>query len=532
MKYTLTAIYLCLTGILVLFSGCESQDVLYDGNQGSLQFIGEVVDAPSVSSRAPGITNLSRDTFDTKFYMEMLVSQKGETVRKRGQYLIPQQRPGVLRSYATTDSLNWLDLRSNHVFYGWTTPWIMGNDIEDPYGNSDPYMNDPDNDYTTISFDSQDPMYDGLIGKKDRNGRDISNYNCAILENFVGAKSDPVNFFDNGDYVNMQFKHLVSKIYIGSLRFSAVDGEGNITNISRVNGTMTLKGVPSEAVFVRVGENGEGPVLIGSTDPDKQEITYEVKPECWLYICPDVDFSQVEFSIKANHKDIGEAEFLGDFKNVTFLRDENDWWDRTHSDPHKLYAGEYMSMSINLRQGKGASFSITISDWSDQPVREGTQHPYPGIYDSNDLNTFYDTFNKGYSELTEKEMFEKYGDEESGEYKLFEDMNGIVHGVRTGKQHPLNGMGHTITFSQPYSQNTEDPQVRVTLMRDIYLTDNQGYMIYIDKDYNVFTVKPDGNMTPALDSKGEQYRLDPLKNENNAYTINLRTGQVSQTSNY
>lgn len=502
---------------LLVLAGCDAVEPA-DGSTGMpLTFTGRIMDASQTVTRAPNSYNISRDSFDTKFYMEKIVGSD----RNCATYLVNLDRSGILANYQT-EALKWSSPSLQHTFYSWTMPWILNYEKDsDPFVLEEIDGKDNENylvDRTRISFVADDPMYAHVPENK----------NCAILETFIGAKAGPVSYNTNGEYVNMQFQHLVSKIYIETLRFTYIDADGSLKNRDVV-GTMTLQGLPSEGFFIREGD--KRPYIVPNEEASN-EVTFDVKKGTTLYICPDVDFSNVKFRIKAQSGVTDNGDFIGDFKSVTFVRDENDWWDKD-KDNHTLYAGEKMTISIYLRQGRGTLFSTSISPWDPQDVREGIVHSRQGIYSANEMQTFYETFRNGYSDAEEERMFKNYGYEDGDlrEYRLYEDISNITHGFRFGRNYVLNGMGNTVNISRTY----DNCQVRISKCKDIYITDNDGHKVYINEYFEIFTVAPDGTMTktgqlPELNNPDGTPVTDRNGKPYNAYTLNLQTGTATLTT--
>lgn len=517
-----------------VFTSCEDNEMVYSDISGEprLIFSGYLLENSETSTRYPSSANIDRRIFDTKFYFGRIVGDD----RACGAYLVPIEYPGFFRSYGDRDSLVWKSMNEEHVFIGWTMPWLVDyQENQDDYVITyDPYMDDF-KDGTRVSFDANDPMYN-LVKRR---GNDIikNNTNCDILENFIGTRSGVYIYNDRNseirDYVpNLLFRHLVSKIYISSITFSSMDPDGKVTTKNISNGYMTFRNMPSEGVFYR--EHEGYPAVLANPDA-KQEITYEILPNAVFYICPGVDFSNVEFSIKATDSSVtSSGEFIGDFKTVKFSRNPNDIWDKEHIDDPAwettLYAGETMSLKLNLRQGKGTFVSVAISKWDTYNPREGTSHPYQGIYDPDLFTELFSAWKNPetgvdeYTDEMEDYIFSKYGDtyiDENGneikEYRIYEDCSS-PHSLCLGKKYGVNGMGHTITFTSTYN-NT---QVRIPRIKDVYLTYGKGNTIYIDENYNIYTVDSNGNMTATGDS------LEELEGDNVCFVISLTTGRKYQ----
>lgn len=503
MKVSKYITLLTFSVLLIGMSACEERDNMSPGT-GSLQFYGDVEELTDASTRGPETNTLSRKDFDLDFYLAL---KTGDT-RKCNLYRVPEDRPGFLRSFQTADSLMWQSVYSDHYFYGWTMPWV----------EKDPYMTNFE-DRTPISFVPEAEMYN----PRTESGETETNIYNSSLEKFIGAGKGPLTYSKDGEYVNMNFRHLVSKITIETFRYTFVDPQGNLQT-PNVDGTLTLIGMPEDGFFIREGEYG--PHVIGNEESN--QVTYNISKGTVLYVCPNIDFSKLSFRITSSNQNIQSAgDFLGDFSTMTFDRNYNDNWVLTQMEEHPdtdpattLYAGENLILRITIRQTVGNYVAASIGSWDYQGVREGGAYPYPGIYTGNEMQTFYNQFADGYDPDEEDRMFKNYGDKDHGEYRLYDDMNDVVYGFRFGRKYVMNGMGHTITFGKTRGNENGNSQIRISKCYDVYLADSFGNTFYIDKYFNVFRVNDDGSMT-------QTGHLDDLPDDKGCYIINLANGDIS-----
>ncbi|MCH5224868.1 MAG: hypothetical protein J1D77_02670 [Muribaculaceae bacterium] len=534
MKASLNKIYLSGALLSLALMGCNDEgESIRPGGEltDPITFMGYEVSSHDLSTRAEVSNLISREYFNTKFYMERLVLREDESniestdydqdLKACGVYIIPKGTDGILTGYGEKERLKWATAKNFHRFVGWTTPWLedrlMGPEENDYSINYDPFIDESSEDYlkdgTYISFDENDGMYAELD----------DNENCKVLEAFIGSSHDiAVKYDDYREHVPMRFRHLVSKIIISKLTFTTMDADGTITNkkVDKGKGKITFINLPSSGLFYR--EEPTWP-LVKPNPKGKNEVTYNIYEGAELYVCPNVDFSNVQFRISA--EGISEfGDFLGDFKNVEFVRETNSWdlWYKNHYPDldlaHTLCFGETMTMSINLRQGKGYYVSVSINDWNTQDVREASAYPHPGIYKSSDLtDDFYNTFANGYTPELEEMMFQKYGDEEDNKYHLYSDVT-VKLCLRMGVEHVTNGMGYTVTF-----ENTYGGKVRISKIYDVYLTDGNN-TIYIDKDFKIYTVDKNGNETFTGKILGEP---EDLGGENVCFLLDLSNGNYT-----
>ena len=492
---------------------CNDQ-VEWEGDN-YIKFNGQLLTPSVPETRGPvkddAITFEEFQELDNKsftFYVDMVTDE----TRYFGTYIVPIDHKGILQSYGEGMApLQWKSKDKDHTFYAWTMPWV----------ENDPYFTETDkyrDDEETIIFFNNNELENPMYGS---------------LEKFVGAGIGPVSYNRNGEYVNLEFRHLVSKIEIGTLRFSYINATtGSPDYINITSGTITFTNMPSEGIFIRENEEEGKPVPIVKAKAGSNEVTYNLGSNNILYVCPLTDLSKVEFRINTESTTSIETsgEFLGSLSSLVLKRDPADWWVIMQQEEHPdtepnttLYEGEVLKLNIVLRRGRGTYVSGEIKAWDDQPMRDGTAYPNPGIYNGSEWKAFYDTFKEGYTDEEEERMFDIYGHEDketnTKEYRLYSDLDDISNTFRFSRKYVMNGMGHTVTFSGLHS-TTNGPEVGITMVKDIFLSDGKGHTLYIDEDFNIYIVNADGTM------KQTQYQLpeDGLTGSQKKFVINLETG--------
>lgn len=494
MKINKTKIFSYLSLFLGIFTvSCQTDDVVYESPQ--LKIGGTITTGEDSETRGEiTVKSITHSQFDTPFYVEMV--SEGE--RRFGEYEVAEGQEGQLTPLNADNTLNWLTANGDHTFFSWTLPWVK--DTYLPGGST----------RSQVSFDQTNEMYSQLA-ESDR-------LNCAVLEKFIGAKAGPVNYRENGEYVEIQYQHLVSRIKIGTL--TLITSEGN--TIRNIRGNITFYGMPATATFDRRPNREMPPVVTGNVSAeDPMTVTYDLGQTAVFYVCPGIDFSKMEFKVHINDvKYNEEGDFYGNFSQVIFNREEYPGWDEG-KDKTILYAGEEMTLNLTLTQGHGAGVTLTITDWNIAATNGGKSYSHNGIYTSGQAKDVSNLFASNYTEEEAEEMFGMYGDEIDGEkvFPVYEDIDMGQFSFSMDKDYILDGMGHTVKL-QPRSGNPNT--VRIGPCRDIYLTDGEN-TVYIDSDGYVYLVGPDGAKTPT----GNQ--LPELKDNEYTYDINLATGTVSTT---
>ena len=513
----------------------------------------------NVRTRADGTDDVSKfestyivsDPFGMDFYIQLYCLLDDETKTKLGTYEVPSGYEGKLEAKAGSEPLKWSDLDSDHTFYAWNIPW---NDDKNYDENEKwvPELNDEGGlDPITIKFHDS---YEGPEG--------FDKYkNNSIYENFIGAKSVPHSYRKHGRYVDLTFHHLVSKIKIGSFRLIGTDGSIQ----EHLKADVTFVGMPTEATFYPHPENHGRPCIPTNSwkQSDNEGLTFfidnDATTEDYFYICPEVDFSKIDFKVKINdeeykHKDV----FYGTFDDVVFKRNRGAAYDQDKDDEGNdidskiLHAGEMMTLNITLIPGIGPGLSIIIDKWSTDDPKDTPYHAFPGIYSEADVRSLLDAFlnqkNPGQGGTTEddiKRLFDMYGEEREEEvdgqivkrkyFPLYENVdiskhtNGNIFPVPDG--YILDGMGHTITMKTNRGSNNDfkytQTYFNIGSARDIWLTDGTN-TIYIDAEGYVW-IKDDSEPGGY---KRTEHKLEPLVDPYKSYDISCETGIVHRSTYY
>lgn len=450
---------------LTLLISCKEDGALKNEVISPLKFLGIVETDDELSTRALAAENITYEEFPTPIYIKM---QAGET-EKSGVYEVKSGYDGRLASKEESDELNWIDSDSGHTFFGWTMPWKIDDNI---------ISEEPETVYFTESY------YENLGFKKEEY------YNCAILEKFIGTKEGPIDYRHNGEYVELQFQHLVSKIYISNINLTTNDGSA----FQNVSGEMTIYHLPNKGYFYRQPEDGKAPYVLNPSfkdevlEEDFSDVTYNVAEGAALYICPKVNFKDLQFKISLTWppQHSSEGDYYGDFSSVKFIRHPNtDEWDKDKTEEYAsttLYAGEMIYLNLTLRQGNVTGVTANIGKWSDKNSGISSNYPHPGIYTDVQLA---DLLLNGKSF---EDLYSIYGEDENSDkvFHIYNDLDFTGNNLEIPEGYILDGMGHTITVSSLDNLHYEN-------VRDIYITDGTT-TIYIDSNGDKFKVQDDGSL--------------------------------------
>ena len=499
------------------FMSCRDEDSWENDDITEVEFLASLQDIHQVKTRFDS-AYISTENYNQNFYIEL----DTDNAKEFGIYRIPSGYEGRLESVGTLEPLMWKTLNLDHVFYSWTIPW-------DP----DIYKNGLNDESIKIEFKNSSNE-DGF--KENKNNQ--------IYETFIGAKSKPLNYKEHGKYVDLTFFHLVSRIEIGTFQLTEPSGAIQLD----LKADVTFLNMPTTATFYpHPSEGQKRPYVepdLNSANEDNG-ITYFIDNAATetdlFYICPEIDFSNIEFQIKIKSKEYLDRDtYYGSFADIEFVRVggvDHDMDDE--SDDKILHAGEEMKININLIPGIGPGLAVIIDKWSTMEPNEAEYHPYPGLYSETELNELRSLFMQlGSVDDTAtldklKNIFEFYGSTGTDGKKyldLFSDMQlkgNDANIFPVWKEYILNGLGHTVTMNTNtgnYWGTGNKPYFNIGPCRNIYFT-NGSITIYIDDEGYVWVTDPEtGNL------KKTENKLEDLNTyeggKYNSYDINAETGQI------
>lgn len=528
--------------------------------------------------------------FPINFYIQMVL-EEGQTTPAGSQqdmsatYEIPSGSQAYLRykyyDFSLIDQnqgLNWGNATATYNFWSWTTPWnelenLDGTDDGSGDGSSENPAPGPSGDQDQIIPDLTPKTI--TIESSALGNNNKPDNNMAYLEKFIGAKSGPHSYQSTGNgEVQLEFKHLVSKIVI--TRFTFIDMQGNYQESEKANitflnmpdeftfyphpdgtetyigsdnqqYTLTKDGAPIAVTDFTTASNVAGPTFAinNLAKYDKEGNITNPEDLDIFYICPEIDFSKVEFMVEmVNPKYNTRGAYFGNFENVVFNRVPGLNYDNpTGGDSRILHAGEVMEFNLQVKEIGGSGIGITIVDWTAHKMGAANYHPHKGFYDSGEAKEARDLFAKAKNTTTQQQadnLYDLYGDgvmpddETVPDYfrnrKIFK-LYGEITVAKTsatatnGMSFPLwddyilDGMGYTINF-QPADVNPVPHTITVGKMKDVYLTDGT-YTVYIDDEGKVWVLNPNTGDYVLSDRK--------LSSQSNALDLEALTKSLNKT---
>lgn len=556
MKHNIQSSLFAISAIyILLLASCQSDmdGTSFNGAKVPIEFGLSIQGTSEVNTRTEGLDSsyIASEPYSMDFYIQLNCENAEDKTNhpysELQTYVIPSGYEGRLEfKHEADDSeenkpLFWHDLTSQHTFYAWTIPWDKNWTPEYDNGNLKP-----------VKVEFHNSSEEDVIKKGDGLSYYSETANNAILENFIGAKSTPCNYKENGKYVDLTFHHLVSKIKIAS--FVLIESTGAVQK--DLLAEFTFVGMPTAATFYPHPENGKPYVGEPYIKSDDDGITYFIinnrTEQDYFYVCPEVDFSQIDYKVKIKNEEYKNYDtYYGTFGDVLFeRRTENEEWayDKGDgSDKKILHAGEMMTLNITLIPGVGPGMKIVIDPWSTEAYHNAEYHTHSGVYSEADVKTLLDAFlgqkNNGTGTTKEdlERLYEMYGQEKTiGDDPTPKKTFPLYDNVEIGesifpvdKDYIIDGMGHTITLKTNGGTYGWAAYYNIGPMIDVYLTDPNGNnTIYIDAEGYVCLLNPETNEYERTKNGDNYNRLEPLDGSYKGYDINPVTGEVKKTTFY
>lgn len=384
-------------------------------------------------------------------------SESGAYNRASSIYEIPSGSAAVIVPKKSTGekSLKWYSRTREHNFWGWAAHRdLIGHGLQEL----------PSGDYK-VEF--RGSTLNDMADSKAQNWKPDEDVwrNGELLEPLISAKAGPFIYNDDGMYVPLRFRHLVSKVFLKE--FYIIDNATGSTD-TNVRGTITFYGMPTEATLYTNPTNAAGePVEPYVAMPDDwdydplQSVTYALTNysnrsykwegysdsgssmtarDCW-YICPEVDFGSITFKIELYEYSASTGEwipstahgkhgaFFGDFSDVVFERKAGSDYDKPEGGDRKiLHAGEYLTLTIHISKKGNPAVWTTVSSWS-TGSSSGSSHVEQGIYSLEDLKYMSSLMYSG-SDEDKETFYELYGSmrdttsDDKSQYPQYKDKDG------------------------------------------------------------------------------------------------------------
>ena len=528
---------LCLGLCLSVLAGCSLDDDGAVRQPYALVFDACVGSTGSLATRARNdsdVTNITNQFYgENDFYITVASTEQGETTLQSGIYEIPSASSGTLLPKAGQTALTWQSRTAGHEFWAWSVRRDM--ELVPDESATDAYkiefkgstLNE------TVLTTSTSSVSNPWKSEPDENAPELWR-NGEVLEKLISAKTgtgtDPLIYNNNGMYVTLQFRHLVSKIFLKNL--IVVDNVAGSSS-STLRGHITFYGMPDEATLYVAPTDAEGnriapyvampenwdynPTrsvtyaltnnsvsytwegyydsngnLVTSSKPDESSNATNMR-DCW-YVCPELDLSKLAFKIELYDYNATDQTWVlsqshskhgavyGDFQNVKFSRTTTgkDYDDPNNTTDQKwdesiLHAGEYLMLSMSISEkGNPTAQGTIVSGWF-TGSRTGSSHVHQGLYSVGDV-TQMSTIMSGSDETAKQQYYEMMGSgrdtssDDKNQYPEYKDKDGNEVDLKIFEL--FDDIG-----TNSYDSGTSSNKVSSLNPGDGYILDGRGHTV-------------------------------------------------------
>ena len=533
----------CLSGL----AGCSKEYGSSTRQSYYLVFDACVGDTGSLATRArdnSSVTNITNQFYgENDFYISVESTDNGVKTLQSSIYEIPSATSGTLLPKEGQQSLMWNSRTAGHEFWAWSARRDMELVPRDDSHEGEYKIEFKGSTLNeTVLTSSTNAVSAPWKTEPDENAADIWR-NGEVLEKLISAKTgsgtEPLIYNNNGMYVTLQFRHLVSKIFLKSL--TVVDNMTG-TSTSTFRGLITFYGMPDEATLYTSPTDSEGnriaPYvsmpeewsynqarsvtyaitnnaiaytwegyydsdgnLVTSSKPDTSSSTMR---DCW-YVCPELDLSQLSFKIELYEYNATDkvwvlsqthskhGAFYGDFRNVKFSRTTTgkDYDDPENTTDNKrdetiLHAGEYLILTVSISEkGNPTAHGTIVSSWM-TGNRTGNSHVHQGLYSTGDV-TQMSSIMSGSDEASKEQYYEMMGSgrdtgsDDKDEYPQYKDKDGNDVDLKIFEL--FDDIG-----SDAYDSGSSSSKVSSLNPGDGYMLDGRGHTVNFTGSTGVVTI--------------------------------------------
>lgn len=396
-------------------------------------------------------------------------------------YKVPAGKQGSLEP--VNERLNWFDQTTNHNFWAWTLPWKESSFVPESMESFIIYF--------PIADENSQPENQIISSDYSKNN---------FYETFFGAVSGPYNYRHDGQYVDLEFYHLVSKIVVDEV-YVNFSGLG----VYKLNSyDFTLFRIPIEGEFIPKSlDNAGNPVLpyVSTKDKSNGNIKYSLgdKPGNVIYVAPEIDLSKVDFSIKITDDNSilneyrDDTEYFGNLKNIRFNRTGPDATGGPYddvsgqSDLTTLHAGEELHLTLVATVGQTPGMGVSVPKWYLKDENPAVSHTRPGVYTQGEMN---DVLSGGRSDTSIHldYYWQLYGSKRPNDnnkyFNIYENLQVKGDFLPCYDPYVIDGMGHLIELS-------DNPnKIWIENYRNVYIKSGNN-LIYIDEEGNISLLNPE-----------------------------------------
>lgn len=469
-----------------------------------IAFLGTVEEGEDITTRATVMNSEKFDYGDIYIYRERETEESGGEKKSEMQvYQVAPGEQGKLEVKESGDALKWEDAYDKQTFIAWTQPYPGSEEEEESTPPTDEdfmggvMMNEPESPATyattgTVKFGTQSETN---------------------LERFIVAKTGPLSFNDQNQYVGLHFYHPVGKIQLDVVTHIRSDkSEEDITEA-----ILTFPNLPKSATLnvLNAKELPSPYTDVLNPSPTEKGITWTWKKNeenALLYVNP---FTFYDDKINDDYMQPGyftiQIKVTPNSSSQTTVTKIYSGMLATSSTSHvgavQLKGNECLHITMQATDGPVIGINSYITDWNTEPMENVPQHRVPGIYTQEDAEALLNAL------LNDTDIPAYLIDGEEGETQTIRffthvDWSGATEDITIPEGYILDGQGYKLTL--PESVNLYGVKGEGE--------DEAGNIknLYVNEDEDEYTVveEPEPEPEPDPDSKTPETE-DPVEDTAN-----------------
>lgn len=469
-----------------------------------IAFLGTVEEGEDITTRATVMNSEKFDYGDIYIYRERETEESGGEKKSEMQvYQVAPGEQGKLEVKESGDALKWEDAYDKQTFIAWTQPYPGSEEEEESTPPTDEdfmggvMMNEPESPATyattgTVKFGTQSETN---------------------LERFIVAKTGPLSFNDQNQYVGLHFYHPVGKIQLDVVTHIRSDkSEEDITEA-----ILTFPNLPKSATLnvLNAKELPSPYTDVLNPNPTEKGITWTWKKNeenALLYVNP---FTFYDDKINDDYMQPGyftiQIKVTPNSSSQTTVTKIYSGMLATSSTSHvgavQLKGNECLHITMQATDGPVIGINSYITDWNTEPMENVPQHRVPGIYTQEDAEALLNAL------LNDTDIPAYLIDGEEGETQTIRffthvDWSGATEDITIPEGYILDGQGYKLTL--PESVNLYGVKGEGE--------DEAGNIknLYVNEDEDEYTVveEPEPEPEPDPDSKTPETE-DPVEDTAN-----------------
>ena len=409
-----------------------------------IAFLGTVEEGEDITTRATVMNSEKFDYGDIYIYRERETEESGGEKKSEMQvYQVTPGEQGKLEVKESGDALKWEDAYDKQTFIAWTQPYPGSEEEEESTPPTDEdfmggvMMNEPESPATyattgTVKFGTQSETN---------------------LERFIVAKTGPLSFNDQNQYVGLHFYHPVGKIQLDVVTHIRSDkSEEDITEA-----ILTFPNLPKSATLNVLNAKELPSPYTDVLNPSQREkgITWTWKKNeenALLYVNP---FTFYDDKINDDYMQPGyftiQIKVTPNSSSQTTITKIYSGMLATSSTSHvgavQLKGNECLHITMQATDGPVIGINSYITDWNTEPMENVPQHRVPGIYTQEDAEALLNAL------LNDTDIPAYLIDGEEGETQTIRffthvDWSGATEDITIPEGYILDGQGYKLTLPE------------------------------------------------------------------------------------